>query len=167
MKYDTLKLDPQNLDFTGSQGPSTKSWGLLRWSETGQKAPRDLSLLSASSQFRESRIETVSSKNLLAVSSSFSRNSEFLWESPGCVSHWLNSGISLNSGLKPWGDLYMQCLILRGKLLQLCLTLCEREALQPGFSVYGVLQARILEQVAMGSSWPWGQTLVSGIWLHW
>ena len=46
----------------------------------------------------------------------------------------------------------MQCLILRGKLLQLCLTLCERVALQPGFSVYGVLQARILEQVAMGSS---------------
>ena len=36
---------------------------------------------------------------------------------------------------------------MRAKLLQLCLTLCN--PVNPGSSVYGVLQARILEWVAM------------------
>ena len=51
--------------------------------------------------------------------------------------------------------------ILYAKLLQSCLTLCEPlDCSPPGFSVYGILQARILEWVAMpssrGSSWTQG-----------
>ena len=51
-------------------------------------------------------------------------------------------------------------------LLQLCLTLCDStDCSPPGPSVHGILQARILEWVAMpssrGSSWPRGQTCVS------
>ena len=57
---------------------------------------------------------------------------------------------------------------VRAKLLQLCPTLCEpMDYSLPGFSVYGTLQARILESVAWpssrGSSWPRIQTLVSSI----
>ena len=51
---------------------------------------------------------------------------------------------------------------------QPCLTLCDPMAWdQPGSSVHGILQARILERVAIpfssGSSWPWDQTQVSWI----
>ena len=51
-------------------------------------------------------------------------------------------------------------------LLQLCLTLCDpMDCGSPGSSVHGILQARILEWVAMpssrGSSWPWNWTHVS------
>ena len=43
--------------------------------------------------------------------------------------------------------------ILRVKLLQLCPTLCDpMDCTLPGFSIHGILQARILEWVAMLSS---------------
>ena len=50
--------------------------------------------------------------------------------------------------------------------VQLCLTLCDPvDCSPPGFSVHGILQARILEWVAIfssrGSSWPWDWTHVS------
>ena len=49
------------------------------------------------------------------------------------------------------------------KSLQSCLTLCSPvNCSLPGSSVHGILQARILQWVAMpsprGSSRPWGQT---------
>ena len=52
------------------------------------------------------------------------------------------------------------------KSLQLCLTLCDPMDQSPsGSSVHGVLQARILEWVAIffsrGSSWPRDRTHVS------
>ena len=52
---------------------------------------------------------------------------------------------------------------VHAKSRQSCLTLCHpRDCSPPGFSVYGILQARILEWVAMssskGSSQPWGGT---------
>ena len=51
---------------------------------------------------------------------------------------------------------------------QSCLTLCDHmDCSPPGFSVHGILQARILEWVAIpfsrGSSWPRDWTLVSCI----
>ena len=54
------------------------------------------------------------------------------------------------------------------KSLQLCPTLCDpMDCSLPGSSVHGILQARILEWVAMpfsrGSSHPRDQTLVSCI----
>ena len=60
------------------------------------------------------------------------------------------------------GFQYMKC----AKLLQSCLTLCDpRDYSLPGFSVHGILQARILEWVAFsssgGSSQPRDQTSVS------
>ena len=55
---------------------------------------------------------------------------------------------------------------MRAQLLQSCPTLCDsRDCSQPGFSVHGILQARILEGVAMhssrGSSPPSNQTRIS------
>ena len=49
---------------------------------------------------------------------------------------------------------------------QLCPTLCDPvDCSPPGFSVHGILQARILEWVAIfssrGSSWPWDWTRAS------
>ena len=42
---------------------------------------------------------------------------------------------------------------MRAKSLQSCPTLCEtRDCSLPGFSVYGILLARILEWVVMASS---------------
>ena len=56
--------------------------------------------------------------------------------------------------------------VMRAKLLQSCSTLCDpMDCSPPGFSVHGILQARILEWVAMlssrGSSWPRDQTCIS------
>ena len=53
-------------------------------------------------------------------------------------------------------------------IVQLCLTLCNHvDYSPPGSSVHGILQARILEWVAVpssrGSSWPRDQTWVSCI----
>ena len=55
---------------------------------------------------------------------------------------------------------------MHAKLLQLCLTLFEpMDCSTPGSSVHGILQARIMEWVAMlssrGSSWPGDPTHVS------
>ena len=57
---------------------------------------------------------------------------------------------------------------LHAKLLQSCLTLCDpMDCSPPGSSVHRILQARILEWVAMpsfkGSSWPRAQTRSSCI----
>ena len=54
---------------------------------------------------------------------------------------------------------------MHAKLIQLCLTLCDsNDCSLPGSSVCGILQARILEWVAMhfsrGSSQPRGQTRI-------
>ena len=53
-------------------------------------------------------------------------------------------------------------------VVQSCLTLCHHmDSSPPASSVHGILQARILEWVAMpssrGSSWPRDQTQVSHI----
>ena len=80
--------------------------------------------------------------------------------------------VSILSGCKHW-------LCVRAKSLQSCLTLCDPvDYSPPGSSVYGILQARILERVAMlpsrGSSQPRDQTRIShvsciGRWVlcHW
>ena len=44
------------------------------------------------------------------------------------------------------------CMCMRAKSLQLCPTLCNTMDCSPGSSVHGVLQARILNSVAMFSS---------------
>ena len=59
-------------------------------------------------------------------------------------------------------------LSIHTKSLQLCLTLCDpKDCSPPGSSVHGILQARILEWVAIscsrGSSWPRDWTHVSYI----
>ena len=61
---------------------------------------------------------------------------------------------------------------MRAKLLQLCLTLCHpMDHGSPGSSVHGILQARILEWVAMpssgGSSQPREWTCISHVYRHW
>ena len=61
-----------------------------------------------------------------------------------------------------------QCACMRAKLLQLCLTVCDPMGCNPsGSSVHGILQARILEWVAMpssrGSSLPRDRTCISYI----
>ena len=61
---------------------------------------------------------------------------------------------------------------MHAKSLQLCLTLCNpMDCGPPGSSVHGILQARILEWVAIpfsrGSSRPRDQTCVSYVSLHW
>ena len=57
------------------------------------------------------------------------------------------------------------CACMLTKSLQSCPTLCDPvDCSPPGSSVHGILKARILEWVAMpsswGSSWPWDQTCV-------
>ena len=58
---------------------------------------------------------------------------------------------------------------MHAKLLRLCLTLCA--SMDRSSSVHGILQARILEWVAMpssrGSSWPRDRTHASHVYLHW
>ena len=69
---------------------------------------------------------------------------------------WVNSWKKLALGEV---SVYHSALCVRAELLQPCPTLCNPvDCSPPGFSVHGILQARILEWVAMpssrGSSWP-------------
>ena len=83
-----------------------------------------------------------------------------IWSSnptPGCI-------FSENHNWKRYVHLVIHCTY--AKLLQSCLTLCDAmNCTPPGSSVHGILQAVILEWVAMpssrGSSWPRDQTCVS------
>ena len=64
-----------------------------------------------------------------------------------------------------------RCMCVHAKSLQLCLTFCNPlDCSPPGSSAHGILQARILEWVAMpsskGSFWPKDRTRVSCL-LHW
>ena len=63
-------------------------------------------------------------------------------------------------------DLFL-CVCIRAQLLQSCLTLKHYGLWLLASSVYGTLQARILEQIAMpsfsGSSQPWDQTYTSWV----
>ena len=93
-----------------------------------------------------------------------------------CVSYvscigWQVFFLSLTLPGKPYTHIYMCIHIyvcVHAKLLQSCPTLCDpMDYSAPGSSVHGILQARILEWVAMsfsrGSSWPGDQTRVSSI----
>ena len=67
--------------------------------------------------------------------------------SPGLLTHWLYIGIS-----------HDPCLTATAKSLQSCLTLCDPiDGSPPGSPVPGILQARILECVAISFSnaWKW------------
>ena len=66
----------------------------------------------------------------------------------------------------------IHALYMRAKLIQLCPTLCKpMDCSLPGSSVHGILQARILEWVAVpssrGSSQPRDQTYSGLCLLHW
>ena len=68
-----------------------------------------------------------------------------------------------------WAYIKLVCVCVQ--LLQSCLTLCDPMGCSPpGSSVHGILQARILEWVAMpfsmGSSWPWDWTCICWRHLH-
>ena len=82
------------------------------------------------------------------------------WNSPG-----QNAGVGSLSVLQ--GIFKLVCV----QLLQSCLTLCDPMGCSPpGSSVHGILQARILEWVAMpssmGSFWPWDWTCICWRHLH-
>ena len=71
-------------------------------------------------------------------------------------------------GLQSVGSHRMDTTAAAAKSLQSCLTLCDpMDCSLPGSSVHRILQARILEWVAIpffrGSSQPWDKTQVSGI----
>ena len=73
-------------------------------------------------------------------------------------------GLSLE--LKPTSKVRAR---MHAKSLQSCLTLCNPvDCSPPGFSVHGILQARILEWVAVpssrGASWPKDQTWLNPKW---
>ena len=75
---------------------------------------------------------------------------------------WMARGMHVVAG----GVWKSVCACVGAPLLQLCLTLCNPMGCSPtGSSVHGILQARILEWVAisssMGSSQPRDQTLIS------
>ena len=95
----------------------------------------------------------------------FSDNSLFWFSCLSAFSPHANF-FSLCLSIKCWLTFWFSPWLLSAKLLQLCATLCDPVNWSPpGSSVHEILQARILECVAMpsfrGSSQPRGQTLVS------
>ena len=70
-----------------------------------------------------------------------------------CGQHhaWFFGNIHLfNFQTKIWGEVKLSLLCVCAKLLQLCPTLCDpMDCSPPGSSVHGILQARILEWVAL------------------
>ena len=80
--------------------------------------------------------------------------------------------LAVQGTLKSLLQTYMWNICARPESLQLCLTLCDPlDCSPPGSSVHGILQARILEWVAMpssrGSSQTKDQTCASLCLLHW
>ena len=71
--------------------------------------------------------------------------------------HWQAASLPLAPPRKPNVCVYAY-ICMCAKLLQLCLTLCNpMDCSPPGSSVYGILQARVLEWVAMSSSRGYSQ----------
>ena len=67
-----------------------------------------------------------------------------------------------------WHNTVNQLYVVKVLVTQSCLTLCDPiYCSPPGFSVHGILQARLLEWVAIsfsrGSSWPFSRAWVSCI----
>ena len=97
----------------------------------------------------------------------------------GCKSEWTPGVGDGQGGLEcfdSWGrkesDTTERLNWTELKSLQSCLTLCDSmDCSLPGFSVHGLLQARILEWVAVpssrGSSQPRDQTHIFYVYLHW
>ena len=89
-------------------------------------------------------------------------NPRLLW-----LLHWQVNSLPLGPPERPWGNnIILRKCCLHAKLLQWCPTLCDPvDCSPPGSSVHGILQARILEWVAMpssrGSSQPRDRTCVS------
>ena len=86
------------------------------------------------------------------------------WECGRCKECKVGMSSTSPQGGEPLFYKIYACMLM----LQSCPTLCESHGLQPpGSSVHGILQARILEWVAMpysrGSSWPRDRTWVSHI----
>ena len=87
----------------------------------------------------------------------------FLWNICICL--------NIRTHAYPHIDAYIytfMCACVHAKSFQSCLTLCDpKDYSLPGFSVHGILQARILEWVAIstsrGSSQPRDQTLISHV----
>ena len=66
--------------------------------------------------------------------------------------------LSLGRGKESWKLLGLLCMHVHAKSLQSCLTVCDpMDCSPPGSSVHGVLQARILEWVALPSSRGYSQ----------
>ena len=85
--------------------------------------------------------------------------------SSGSVRYWSEDALRGNSVPSYRG---LHCMFMWKSVAQSCLTLCDpMDCNPPGFSVHGILQARILESVAIhlsrGSFWPRGWTRVSCI----
>ena len=89
-----------------------------------------------------------------------------------CALIWMDGHGGSGSGtyvcVQSLEGLYYVHVCMCGKSLHLCLTLCDAmDCSPPGSSVHGILQARILEWVAMpssrGSSQPRDRTQVSRI----
>ena len=103
--------------------------------------------------------------------------SSFIWAALGlgcCSEMWFNLGRGKRCCILFRGATNIPGLICARVLsLQSCPTLCcPTDHSPPGSSVHGILQARILEQVAMpssrGSSWPRDWTHVSYVsWIGW
>ena len=102
---------------------------------------------------------------------------------PWTLDDEMSPSISLPLALlcHPWGPMHWSCcchpesLKVKVKVAQLCLALCDpMDCSPPGSSVHGILQARILEWVAIsssrGSSWPrdhtWGSWIGRQILYH-
>ena len=113
------------------------------------------------------------SRTQLRLSNNSSTLKESLWLL--CLGRWQGQKQEDKSGmhfhLPLIGRLEHECMHA-----QLCLTLCDpMDYSLPGYSVHGIIQARILEWVTISfsrrSSWPRDQTCISciGSWIlnHW
>ena len=97
--------------------------------------------------------------NIISWTKIFSDSSElfsvelWLWASMSVLALLILAMILLS--VQPESSTFAMKVLWRAQLLQLCLALCDlMDCLLPGSSVDGIFQARILECVSRGSSWP-------------
>ena len=111
----------------------------------------------------------LSSASLCTLISSFLQWTRFLHKTGKIFRKLQNYYIRLSYPARRRTSFLLLCVL---SSLQSCLTLCDpMDCSLPGFSVHGILQARILEWVSISSSTgsfqPRDQTYICFIHLHW
>ena len=125
----------------------SENWEKTRWKGHSQTPMTHFYQFGLKKKPEKGNVETVFQRRLYYLCTLV-----YLWFVHLCWTTWLGSAVVLYFKCFIYFALHGMC-VLCAKLLQLGLTLCDpMDCSPPGSSLHGILQARMLEWVAMPSS---------------